>query len=378
MQTQLSTAEIPYVYCEFAELIGAEHWHKRVKKIKDEIRGFPFLKEHLTDENEIVFQLDGLRTLQQRYGVWGRWHELGEQFYAAAALAAQVVSISKRLDASMRNALVRRVHGALKNPDDMRGMRLELSIATHFARSCQEIVWPEMEAKSETFDLLLPGMGQEGLEIECKSISRDKGSVITTREALVFFHHVSRQLQPMIKTLRAGIGIAVTVPDRLPAAHHDLASLAVDVAWQVRAAQSTVLPSGAQIRLVDFDASRLADLKDGMLESTARSVMEDVTGTTNRHAMAIGGNTGGSFVVAVQSSRDDTLFQATFNVLGDAARRQLTGRRAGVLIAGLHGLGPDQLMSVAGQDHTPGEPPTALAWNVSDFLSSSCLSLIHI
>ena len=95
---------------------------------------------------------------------------------------------------------------------------------------------------------------------------------------------------------------------------------------------------------------------------------------TNRHAMAIGGNTGGSFVVAVQSSRDDTLFQATFNVLGDAARRQLTGRRAGVLIAGLHGLGPDQLMSVAGQDHTPGEPPTALAWNVSDFLSSSARS----
>ena len=63
MQTQLSTAEIPYVYCEFAELIGAEHWHKRVKKIKDEIRGFPFLKEHLTDENEIVFQLDGLRKM---------------------------------------------------------------------------------------------------------------------------------------------------------------------------------------------------------------------------------------------------------------------------------------------------------------------------
>ena len=91
------------------------------------------IRDNLTDENEIVFQLDGLRTLQQRYGVWGRWHELGEQFYAAAALAAQVVSISKRLDASMRNALVRRVHGALKNPDDMRGMRLELSIATHLS-----------------------------------------------------------------------------------------------------------------------------------------------------------------------------------------------------------------------------------------------------
>lgn len=373
MQTELSTAQIPYIYSEFADLIGADHWHKRVKKIKEEVRGFPFLAEHLADENEIAFQLEGLRKLQERYGFAGHWPDVGRHFYSAAALAIQVVSMAKRLDARMRQRLVRRVHGALKNPDDMRGMRLELSIATHYARRGHAIVWPEMEGGG-TFDLLLPDMGTGGLEVECKSISGGKGYAVNKREALTFFHHVSRQLQPMVKTLRTGVGVVVTVPDRLPATERDRAALAADVARQVRAAQSAALPNGAHIRLVEFDASRLSGLPDGMLETVARSALEEATGTRNRHTMAMGRKAGGAIVVAVQSNRDDTFLQATFEVLGDAARRQLTGQRAGLLIAGLHGLEADQLLSVAGQDNNPSEPPTALALHVSDFLSSPARS----
>ncbi len=373
MQTELSTAQIPYIYCEFADLIGADHWHKRVKKIKEEVRGFPFLAEHLADENEIAFQLEGLRKLQERYGFAGYWPDVGRHFYSAAALAIQVVSMAKRLDARMRQRLVRRVHGALKNPDDMRGMRLELSIATHYARRCHAIVWPEMEGGG-TFDLLLPDMGTSGLEVECKSISGAKGYAVNKREALTFFHHVSRQLQPMVKTLRTGVGVVVTVPDRLPATERDRAALAADVARQVRAAQSAALRNGAHIRLVEFDASRLSGLPDGMLETVARSALEEATGTRNRHTMAMGRKADGAIVVAVQSNRDDTFLQATFEVLGDAARRQLTGQRAGLLIAGLHGLEADQLLSVAGQDNNPSEPPTALALHVSDFLSSPARS----
>lgn len=369
MQTELSTAQIPYIYSEFADLVGDDHWRKRVKKIKEEIRGFPFLAEYLADENEIAVQLEGLRKLQERYGLARHRPEVGQQFYSAAALAYQVVSMANGLSADMRKRLVRRVHGALKNPDDMRGMRLELSIATHFARRGQAVVWPEMEGGG-TFDLLLPNMGKSGLEVECKSISGAKGYAVNKREALAFFHHVSRQLQPMIKTLRTGVGVVVTVPDRLPAMERDRAALAADVARQVRAAQSIALPCGTHIRLVEFDASRLSGLPDDMLETVARSAMEEVTGTRNRHTMAIGRKAGGAMVVAVQSNRDDTFLQATLEVLGDAARRQLTGQRAGVLLAGLHGLEADQLLSVAGQDNNPSEPPTALALRVSDFLSS--------
>ncbi|MFA7504841.1 MAG: hypothetical protein WCZ28_09085, partial [Burkholderiaceae bacterium] len=367
MQTELSTAQIPYIYSEFADLVGEKHWRKRVKKIKEEIKGFPFLAAHLADENEIAFQLDELRELQERYGFAGRWPEIGQQLYSAAELAVQVISMAKSLDADTRRRLIRRVHGALKNPDDMRGMRLELSVATHFLRRGQSIVWPEMEGEG-TFDLLLPDMGKKGLEVECKSISGAKGYPINKREALTFFHHISRQLRPMVKSLRTGVGVVVTVSDRLPAMERDRIVLAADVARQIRAAQSIELPSGARIRLVEFDVSRLSGLPDG---ADVRSAFEETMGTRNRHTMTIGGGAGGGMiVVVVQSARDDAFLQATFELLGDAARRQLTGQRAGVLIAGLHGVAGDELLSVAGQDHNPCEPPTALALQVSGFLSS--------
>lgn len=373
MQTALNTTQIPHIYSEFADLVGDNHWRKHAQKIQAEIKGFPFLSRHLTNENEITLQLEGLRKLQERYGIARNWPEVGQQFYSAVAFAVQVISITKSLNHKMQKSLIRRVHGALKNPDDMRGMRLELSMATHFAHRGQKIVWPEMSDEGN-FDLLLPDMGGDGLEIECKSISGDRGFAVTTREALTFFQHVSKQLQPMVKALQAGVGVVVTVPDRLPTMDQDRKALAAGVVQQVIAAQSTVLPNGANISTVEFDAKRLSGLPDGMLETAVRSALDEATGTRNRHTMAIAGEAGGVIAVALQSNRDDTVLQSVFNVLGDAAKRQLTGRRAGILIAGLHGFGDEQLLSLASQDNNLNEQPTALALQVSKFLSSPARS----
>jgi hypothetical protein len=108
-----------------------------------------------------------------------------EQLYPAASFAAQVLSFIDASPKPLAEQFRRRVHGAFKNPDDMRGLRLELMAATHFLRRGRQVSWPEMTGEGN-FDLLVSDVGPDGLEVECKSISVDKGRRIHKRESLDF------------------------------------------------------------------------------------------------------------------------------------------------------------------------------------------------
>ena len=54
----------------------------------------------------------------------------------------------------------------------------------------------------------------------------------------------------------------------------------------------------------------------------------------------------------------------------DAAQRQLTKKRPGLLFAGLHGIEANELLSLAKQDFDATKGPTALRVGVSNFLSN--------
>ncbi len=119
-----------------------------------------------------------------RFGVIPRHEIENRALYPALSFAAQVLSIIDRSPREQAHRIVRRVHGALKKPDDMRAMQLELVAATHFARRGHSIIWPEETDEIGTFDLLIEDIGTDGLEIECKSMSEDKGRKIHRRDAL--------------------------------------------------------------------------------------------------------------------------------------------------------------------------------------------------
>ncbi len=70
-----------------------------------------------------------------------------EKIYPAVSFAGQVLSIMDTLPAAQRQQLKRRVHGAIKNPDDMRALRLELSAATHSRTRGYRVSWPEMSGE---------------------------------------------------------------------------------------------------------------------------------------------------------------------------------------------------------------------------------------
>ncbi len=66
VQIELYTGEIPEVFERFSELIGAQHWKKRVDLLNADIKGNRLLKEYLMQENEIAFGLQAVLISTQK------------------------------------------------------------------------------------------------------------------------------------------------------------------------------------------------------------------------------------------------------------------------------------------------------------------------
>lgn len=365
--TELSIDEIPDVYRRFAEFVGDGHWRKRVAQIKQEVRGNRFLGEVLHRENALAFQFEHLRALQARFGDVPALEAGNRQIYLAASFAAQILSLAQTSPRTFVDQLRRRVHDAFKKPEAMRGLQLELSAATHFARRSRRLTWPEM-AGGGTFDLLVEDVGPNGLEVECKSIGEDKGRRIHRREALDFYGLLWPHIQPMMRGLRTGLSAVLTIPGRLPERYAQRVALARQVARSIIAGAGSTLADGSSVRVGEFDAALLGVIPKGAHPATVRTAIEQVSGTRNRESMVAWSQAGGALALTLQSALDDTLLKAVFDTLSDSARRQFTGRRGAMFLVGLHGIGSDELLSVAEQDQDAQQAPTALRVAVSRFL----------
>ncbi len=369
MQIELHTGDIPSVFERFSDLIGAQHWKNRVDLLRADIKGNRFLRDYLLQENEFAFGLQAATELIKKYGRLPV-HEMDiSPLYPCMALAAQILSVAESSAGPQRAQLVRRVHGALKNPDDLRGMRLELTAATHFLRRGLEVQWPEVTGGGN-MDLVIPGLGPKGLEIECKSISDDKGRKIPKREALDFCALVAPKLNDLGKGLKVGVAAVLTLDGRMPGNFMERRKLAESVVRHVLSGVSNCQLDGAVLRIHEFDPSLLGEVGEDGLPVVSRDRVDTITGTRNRQALIIGRKGGGAIVLTLQSTHDDSLLTYTFDTLSRSASRQLSGRRAGIFLVGLDGVESESLLSLAQQDASCEESPTALRVRVSDFLAS--------
>lgn len=367
MKVELYTDEIPSIFIRLRELIGESHWRTRVSKINAEIRGNRFLKDYLLSENAIAFGLTLCSTLTHRYGQIPIREADCRHIYPSMGFAAQILSIIDLLSPDQARKLVRRVHGALGNPDDMRALQLELAAATHFTNRGFSVAWPEMDNTGAT-DLAINGLGPNGLEVECKSISEDKGRKIHTREAMAFCHLLQTELDSAGNSLRIGLAAVLTVHGRLPMETKHRKQLAAAVSKNLHSGRTLVELPGANLRFSEFDPRLLGDIGSDGVPAITHAAVEQITKTKNRHAMIVGRKSGGAVVFVVQSSDDDTLLSSIFDTLSKSAKTQLSRTRAGLFLVGFHGMEADSLLAVAEQDSDPNQLPTALRQQVSKFL----------
>ncbi|HVX05242.1 MAG TPA: hypothetical protein VHA71_09000 [Rhodanobacteraceae bacterium] len=369
LTTAIHTSDIPQLFTEFAQEIEEEYWLRQVSNCEAAIRGNPLLKEYLQNEYELAYQLSHMSDLARRHGRIPLATRNDRTIYPAVGFIAQALSAIRELAPAEADQVRGRVRGAFKNPDDMRALRLELVTATHFIRSGKKVSWPEITGTGR-FDLMVEGLGMGALEVECKSISNDKGRKIHRREILDFYALVKPIVTPAVAQLSGGLFVALTLPDRVPNTYDARVNLAKCCCKAIFGHAGQTLPDGIDLRIGEFRPTEIGASANAMDEAGSRIAIDRITGTRNREIMVLRTAADGVFVLVVQSKKDDTFLGAMFKSLGAAARDQLSGRRSALLVAGLDGVDGTNLRSIAMQENDPSKPPTAIRIEVSRFLKS--------
>lgn len=366
----MTTAEVPAVYRRLASVIGPDHWQGAVARQKAAIRSNQFLGEYLRSEYSIAYQLDNLRSVVARFGTVPPAACNNRAIFPALAFAAQVLGVMNLSTPKQARAFIRRVRTAFSSAENMHGLRLELQAATHFTRRGKRVLWHRVNGAG-SFDLLVEDLGRSGLEVECKSISEDKGRRIHRRDALEFWGELWQDIAGVAEHLRSGLAVVLTVPYRLPTDQVERAGLAREVVTKVVAGNGGVrLSDGSDLRVQDFDPANInAAIANG--REVLRRAIDVATGTSNREFVLYGTPAGGLLALVLQSAVEDDVLNQVFATLKDSAARQFTGTRGALFWVALQGLDADQLLSVHERDSDRQQRPTALRLCVSDFLTEA-------
>lgn len=365
----MTTAQVPSLYRRLATAIGPEHWQGAVDKQEAAIRSNHFLRDYLRSEYAIAYQLEKLRRLVAAHGDVPLQACNDRSIFQALGFAAQVLGVLNTCTKKQARTFVKRVRTAFGTAENMHGLRLELQAATHFTRRGKHVTWHRAN-NGGTFDLLVDDLGPSGLEVECKSISDNKGRRIHRLDALNFWGEVWTDMSSAAQQLHTGMAVVLTVRYRLPADPEQRAALAREVVSQVVAGTGARLSDGSDLRVQNFDPAPVKAAIGGD-RRTMRTAIDVATGTTNREAALYGTPAGGMLAFVMQSAVEDDVLDQLFATLNDSASRQFTGKRGGLFWVALQGLDAEQLMSVHKQDNDPGQRPTGLRLGASNYLTNA-------
>lgn len=377
MKIELHDSEFRSEFMRFSNLVGAVQWQRRVKVLRQQIRTNKMLREHLLSENSIAVGLWECEELLKKFPTIPSHLAAERGLHAAMVFVAQTLSIMETSPPAQARAMIGRVQGAIKNPDHMRGLRLELTAATHFLKRGYSIVWAE-QAGFGRFDLLVEGMGSDGLEVECKSVSSDKGRKIHRYEAIEFHSLLQPSLSTFAQTLHVGLAAVVTVPDRLPEKLADRKALAEFVGRQILRGSVQATFEGVRVRIVEFDAKSVMAEGPGGTPLFDKEALERVTGTRNRSMMIVGGGSSGQghITVVLQSELEDEFLARTFETVAESAKKQVTKSRPAHYFVQFDGLDTLGLREIAELELDTKQPPTPLRVSVSNLLNRD--SYAHI
>lgn len=318
------------------------------------------MRDYLLRENRVAFALTEFSKEKRKDGLLRVNVELLPH-YEAMVFVTQFLDFYDKLISEERKALLGRVRGCFANPDDLRGLQFEWLIATHLSKRYFEIDFPRLTGAA-TCDLFAI-KDNVTTEVECKSISNDKGRQIHRREALDIHKIIHKDCKRLLSRLTIGLAVRVRVPKRLPNRHVDRLELSKAIRSAILTARSISTPT-LEISLEQFDVGSSPFVADQPPRQAVEAFLKRKLTIANKEVLITYTPGKRAFVLSLESATPDDPVGSALDEAGDAHTRQLSGKNPGVICIKFEDLNATQLRELGAEQGAP----SALRRRVSAFL----------
>lgn len=340
MRTDLRDQEFPELYRRLLTLFPDKPWLKRVASLQHQVNENPISKLWLWQVNVVAYGLaafDGHGLEQVDIDSWGAVKQ-------AMIFICQILDIHDAAPTDNARMFRGRIRGALSNPDDMRGIRFELAMATHLFRQECSITWTDEHRGDETFDFLadVPGVGS--VEVECKTLSTDKGEPITRDIAYAFINRLLPKIEAVLPIQgRLLYAVSLVFQSNIPKDTTAQATIAAEVFEAIKREEQS-LDGVCSISLQALD---LKPLEEGLELEHLLDYSNQMLGYEPAHQVIKDLGEAGYLAVRVQSVVPSKLESAVNDLAKRAIRKQLTGKRPGCLVMRIERHSGESLESLA-------------------------------
>jgi hypothetical protein len=367
--------EVPSLIGQMLKITGTEPWIKRFEWIVREVNE----NRHMADWLQERFSLEW--TIGQAIKT-GNWWGAGDGFssfrrYELGAFCAATVNIYNALSQAGKVRLIGQLLGGLKTDQGLLSMQHEIATVVHLIQSGFDVELHDLESGGG-FDFLAKKEGIE-IEVECKMFSADIGRKIHRRSSAKLFKALESTLSSTFKSSSCGILIRITLPLRLSKSPHQHEE--IRQALQLGLLSGGLHASNAcSVAIQDFDVagspfavSELAAIN----RQKVQTFVARLTGQRNSTMMILVTLGSRALVCVLESSDSDDVLSGIRRQLRDAAAKQFTGSRPSCLVAQLHDLSNDQMLSLATANSTFREGASELQVMTSDLLQTPTRAHVH-
>lgn len=324
MRTDLREDEFSGVYEAFTVLFPDKPWLKRVSNLQHQINEAPTVHSLLWKQNTLAYGLEAFdcQGKSPDFEVW-------EATKQAMIFAAQIVQMCSNSTPENNRKLCRRVLHAINKPDGARGLRFELSVATHLSREGWGITWMEEDSGEDTFDMLATISNVGTVEVECKSLSADRGESLTESVFYALTHYLLPLIEPKLPELKRHFyGVSFTFSGKIPESAEERAQLAAELADAVGAGEREIAGvCTINLRLCNLQSMQYEPSVDELYILANEQLGSD---PGYRFIKSLGDQ--GYLVIDVQSLIPSKFDAALGKVSKNAVQKQMTRKRPGCLV----------------------------------------------
>ena len=266
---------------DFIGMVGRSELMRITDRVRTELTRRKIVSQALRDRYAVSVGLAKAATYERSTGRPPKPLTTPE-LYAACIFAATAVDIARQLSPDGRNRLAGMIRDNLGLAGDLRRLQHEFTVAAHFAQRGWDLEFVDMEGRGQ-HDYLARKLGLE-VDIECKTISGDKGNAIHQIDALNFMETVHA---PLLETAKpdACWTVDITFSNSLPKSSQDQLALSDQIAKCMREGGSGVAFDGGSFVVRRDEMPIVAT--DERLQSFAAGVIRSLQEPLNGHAGAI-------------------------------------------------------------------------------------------